>query len=59
MMGQVVQAALNEAHSDLSVSEPTNERTQQLLCFINQTLREINLKTGNTFKMSTDLYQKK
>lgn len=45
VVGQVVKATLDEAHPDLSVSEPTDERTQQLLCFINQTLGQMNLKT--------------
>lgn len=45
MMGQVVKTTLDEAHSDLSVSEPTDQRAQQLLCFINQTLRQMNLHT--------------
>ena len=44
MMSQVVEAAFDEAHSDLSVSEPTDQRTEQLLCFINQTLRQMYLK---------------
>lgn len=45
VVGQVVKATLDEAHPDLSVSEPTDERTQQLLRFINQTLGQMNLKT--------------
>lgn len=43
MMGQVVKATLDEAHSDLSVGEPADQRTQQLLRFVDQTLREMNL----------------
>lgn len=48
MVGQVVKATLDEAHPDLSVREPTDERTQQLLRFINQTFGQMNLK--NTHK---------
>lgn len=43
MMSQVVKATLDEAHSDLPVGEPTNERTQQLLCLVDETLRQMDL----------------
>lgn len=45
MMGQVVEATLDESHSDLSVGEPADEGTEQLLCFVDQTLREMDLRT--------------
>lgn len=47
MMGQVVKATLDEAHSDLSVSEPTDQWAQKLFCFIDQTLRQMDLNTSN------------
>lgn len=55
MVGQVVEATLDETHSYLSVGEPTDERTQQLLCFINQPLRQMNLET-HTDKFTTSLF---
>lgn len=43
-MGQVVEATLDEAHADLSVGEPTDQRTQQLLGLVDQTLGQMDLR---------------
>lgn len=43
VVGQVVKATLDEAHSDLPVGEPADEGTQQLLRLVNQTVRKMNL----------------
>ena len=39
VVGEVLQAALDEAHADLSVGEPAHQRAQQLLCLADQALR--------------------
>lgn len=44
MVGQVVKATLDEAHPDLPVGEPADERAQQLLGFVDQTLGQMDLK---------------
>ncbi len=36
VVGEVLQTALDEAHADLTVSEPADQRTQQLLGLIDQ-----------------------
>lgn len=54
VVGQVVEATFDESHSDLSVGEPTDERTQQLLCLVNQTLRQMNLQTHRQTLVHTE-----
>ena len=44
VVGQVVQAALDEAHADLAVGEPADQRAQQLLSLVDQALRQVDLK---------------
>lgn len=51
-MGQVVKATLDKAHSNLSVSEPADQRAQQFLSFIDKTFREMNLNTQANYKMN-------
>lgn len=36
VVGEVLQTALDETHADLTVSEPADQRAQQLLCLIDQ-----------------------
>lgn len=48
VVGQVVEAALDEAHADLPVREPTDQRAQQLLRFVDQTFRQVDLKHTRT-----------
>lgn len=38
VVGEVLQTALDETHADLAVSKPADQRTQQLLGFIDQAL---------------------
>lgn len=54
VVGQVVEATFDESHSDLSVGEPADERTQQLLCLVNQTLRQMNLQTHRQTLVHTE-----
>ena len=41
---QVVKATLDEAHADLPVSKPADQRAEQLLCLADQTLRQVDLR---------------
>ena len=43
MVCKVVKATLNEAHADLPVGKPADQRAEQLLCLTDQTLREVDL----------------
>jgi len=40
---QVVKATLDEAHADLPVGEPADQRAEQLLRLADQTLRQVDL----------------
>lgn len=54
-MSQVVKATLDEAHPDLPVGEPADERAEQLLRFIDQTLRQVDLTHIHTRLLTPSL----